>query len=95
MVFDDLFSTVHANESETPREWNKIISMPSARIQITVEESAEQELADEWLTPTELESRMQQQRAQIVSNKESQYQQQVKENINYNQINNNNNNNIN
>ena len=41
VVFDDLFSTVHANESETPREWSKLISMPSARFQIAVEESAE------------------------------------------------------
>ena len=69
VVFDDLFSTVHASESETPREWSKLISMPSARFQIAVEESAEVELADEWLTPTELESRMQQQRAQVVSNR--------------------------
>ena len=43
--------------------------MPSARFQIAVEESAELELADEWLTSTELESRMQQQRAQVVSNR--------------------------
>ena len=69
VVFDDLFSTVHTNESETPREWNKLISMPSARFQTAVEGSAELELADEWLTPTELESRMQQQRAQVVSNR--------------------------
>ena len=69
VVFDDLFSTVHANESETPREWSKLISMPSARFQTAVEDSAELELADEWLTPTELESRMQQQRAQVVSNR--------------------------
>ena len=58
VVFDDLFSTVHTNESETPREWNKLISMPSARFQVALDESAELELADEWLTPTELESRM-------------------------------------
>ena len=25
VVFDDLFSTVNANESETPREWNIVI----------------------------------------------------------------------
>ena len=68
LVFDDLFSTVHANESETPREWNKLISMPSARFQVVVDESAELELADEWLTPTEQESRMQQQRAKVISN---------------------------
>ena len=69
VVFDDLFSTVHANESETPREWSKLISMPSARFQMDVEDSAELELAYEWLTPTEQESRMQQQRAQVVSNR--------------------------
>ena len=69
MVFDDLFSTVHTNESETPREWSKSISMPSAIFQVALDESAELQLADEWLTPTEQEARMQQQRAQVVSNR--------------------------
>ena len=43
--------------------------MPSARFQVALDESAELELADEWLTPTEQESRMQHQRAQVVSNR--------------------------
>ena len=53
VVFDDLFSTIHANESEPPTEWNNLISMPSARFQVVVDESAEVESADERLTPSE------------------------------------------
>ena len=43
--------------------------MRSARFQVVVDKSAELELADEWLTPTEQESRMQQQRAKVISNR--------------------------
>ena len=43
--------------------------MPFAGFQLVVDELAEVELAKEWLTPTEQESRMQQKRAKIISNR--------------------------
>ena len=45
VVFDDFFSTVHVNKSETPREWNNLISMLSARFQVVIDESAELEFS--------------------------------------------------
>ena len=40
----------------------------NALCKIVVDESAESELADEWLTSTEQEARIQQQRAKVIRN---------------------------
>ena len=60
VIYDDWFTTVCSGEIETPQEWHDLISMPSARLQVILDESDEAELEDEWLTDTELQIRNQQ-----------------------------------
>ena len=48
-----MFSTVHSNEGTVPEEWTKIITSPSARLRVWLDEEDSPELDDEWLSEEE------------------------------------------
>ena len=50
VVFDDTFSSVHSNNPENPRMWEKLITSSSAQLKVTLDPNEDPELDDEWLT---------------------------------------------
>ena len=58
VVFDDMFTSVHSNQEEVvPKIWSSLITCPSARLRVVLDQDANPELEDEWLTPLEAENR--------------------------------------
>jgi hypothetical protein len=53
LLFDDMFSTVHSADESVPDSWNHLITRPSARLQIQLDDDASPDLSDEWLNPNE------------------------------------------
>ena len=58
IVFDDMFTTINSNNEEVaPRMWTSLITSPSARLHVTLDQNVAPELDDEWLSPADLASR--------------------------------------
>ena len=58
VVFDDKFETVYADEDSEPPEWEKLCIFDRYEVAFD-EDQTPPSLADEWLTPQELEQRAQ------------------------------------
>ena len=57
VVYNDFFETVHAEESEAPKEWGELLEF--SRFKSVYDEEAEvPELADEWMGPKDLQDRI-------------------------------------
>jgi hypothetical protein len=50
VVFDDMFSTVTSNETDPPEIWGRLIDCASCRLNALVDDDADVEIHDEWLT---------------------------------------------
>lgn len=57
LVFDDLFHTVSSNEAHHIPAWESLLDRPSARLQNMLDDDANPQLADEWLSPDERAAR--------------------------------------
>jgi hypothetical protein len=57
LVFDDLFHTVSSNDAHHAPAWESLLDRPSSRLQNVLDEDANPQLADEWLSPDERAAR--------------------------------------
>ena len=57
VVYDDLFTTVYSKNAEVSESWRNIFTLPSACLQIPLDEEDDPELQDEGLTEEERHER--------------------------------------
>ena len=71
-IFDDLFTSVASNDEFDPKPWQNLLHCKTARLQISFDDDREPELADEWLTVSDLELKQEDQRLSTIQQQQQQ-----------------------